>query len=369
MDLSSDTVAASARPVADGFDEVRLPADAIVDVLFRRFGSRATDVRALGAESAAVFRAEVEGDRPLAVKVFPADAASSNGVRWQHEVVDRLARAGLPVARPVRSAEGELTVALTYEARPLLLQVSDWLTGAPLERVAVTDGLLCEIGRTAARLHRLLERESVPADLPGHAWQITRSRETIDEAVTRTVMLRRRGRLPVDAGDVSRLERAADMVVALLEAEVTPRLERLPTGLVHHDLHDANLLVGPESAPTSITGILDFGDMVQDLRISEPVIAGAYAARHRPDSVAALEAVLSGWAETVPVTPDEAAVVLPLAAARLVANAAVWTSRLGTARGAYAASRRRGSLETAEALLHAARHTIDSGRILGAARP
>lgn len=368
MHLTGDTVSASARPSRDGTDEVRVPTEVIAEILRRRFGVRATSVHVLGAESAEVFRADVEGGRAFAVKVFGADAAAHSAVRWHHEVVDRLAHAGLPVARPLRDVEGELTVATDHGPRTVLVQVSDWLTGTPLERAGATDGLLREIGRVAARLHRHLELESAPSDLSAHPWEITRARKTIDRAVARTVFLRERGRLRISGEDVSRLERAAHTVDALLETELTPRLDRLPTALVHHDLHDANLLVGPESAPTSITGILDFGDMVPSLRISEPVIAGAYAARHHPHPVVALESVVSGWAETVPVTPDEAAVVLPLAAARLVANAAVWTSRLGTARGEYAASRRRGSLETAEALLHTARHTIDSGRIPGAAR-
>ncbi|KTS02462.1 phosphotransferase [Microbacterium testaceum] len=369
MHLTGDTVPASARPSLDGAGEVRVPTEVVAESLRRRFGVRATSLQALDAENAAVFRAEVEGGRAFAVKVFWADAPAHSAVRWHHEVVDRLAHAGLPVARPLRDVEGELTVTTNHGSRAMLVQVSDWLTGTPVERAGATDGLLREIGRVAARLHRRLELESAPSDLPEHSWEITRSRETIDRAVARTVVLREQGRLRLSDEDVSRLERAALTVGALLEAELKPRLDRLPRALVHHDLHDANVLVGPESAPTSVTGIIDFGDMLPSLRISEPVIAGAYAARHRPDPVAALEAVLNGWAETVSVTPDEAAVVLPLAAARLVANAAVWTSRLGTARGEYAASRRRGSLETAEALLHAARHTINSGRILGAARP
>jgi Ser/Thr protein kinase RdoA (MazF antagonist) len=325
----------------------------VVEILRTRFGVRCARVEAVGAESAAVFRVNGGDGGDLAVKVFWADTPSSGGVRWQQEVVDRLAEAGLPVARPLRTAEGELTVACRVGDRTALVQASQWLTGTPLERAPITGDLLNEIGRTAARLHRFLQHETAPPDLIEHTWQITRSRTTIESALTRVSSLTEQGRLPSSPSEQARLHRAAAAVFTLLEEDVWPRLGRLPTAVVHHDLHDSNLLVGPESAPTTVTGILDFGDMVHSLRISEPVIAGAYAARHCADPALALNEVVSGWGKSVPVTSDESAVIRPLAAARLIANAAVWMSRLDTSRGAYADSRRRGSLETAEKLLEA----------------
>lgn len=337
--------------ISTDVDEVNVTEDEIAEILRARFEIHASAIQAVGAESAAVFRVIDSRVATFAVKVFWADAPSSAALRWHQAVVQRVAEAGLPVARPRCSATGELTVEAGTGKRALLVQVSDWLNGTPLEHVPRQRELLREIGHVAARLHQSLRLESPPPGLGEHAWQITESRTTIERALDRIAILTDQGRLPGAANEIARLERAAETVFALLAETVAPRLSRLPTAVVHHDLHDANLLVGPGTDHTTITGILDFGDMARSIRISEPVIAGAYAARHSADPMAALNDVVTGWSESVPVTSDEAAVVLPLAAARLITNATVWMSRLGTARGEYAASRRRGSLETAEALL------------------
>ncbi|PPF36988.1 MULTISPECIES: phosphotransferase [unclassified Pseudoclavibacter] len=353
MNITTDADSASAHASAAAVDEVNVADAEIIEILRTRFEIHASAVQAVGAESAAVFRAVDDRDTAFAVKVFWADASSSAPLRWHQEVVQRVAEAGLPVAQPRRSTAGELTVEAETGKRALLVQVSDWLSGTPLERVPMRKELLREIGHVAARLHQCLRLESAPAGHGEHPWQITESRTTIERALKRIAILTDQGQLPGTAKEVARLERAADTVFTLLAESVAPRLSRLPTTVVHHDLHDSNLLVGPGTDHTTITGILDFGDMARSIRISEPVIAGAYAARHCADPMSAVDEVMTGWSASVPVTSDEAAVVLPLAAARLLANATVWMSRLGTARGDYAAHRRRGSLETAEALLHA----------------
>ena len=349
MHITTDAgLVSSGAPAAD-VDEVSVADDEIIEILRTRFEIHASAVQAVGAESAAVFRVIDGEDATFAVKVFWADAPSSAPLRWHQEVVQRVAEEGLPVARPRRSTAGELTV----EAGTLLVQVSDWLGGIPLERVPMRTELLREIGHVAARLHRCLRLENPPPELGEHPWQITESTTAIEHALNRIAILADQGQLPGAAKEVARLERASDIVFALLAESVAPRLSRLPTAVVHHDLHDSNLLAGPGTDHTTITGILDFGDMARSIRISEPVIAGAYAARHCADPAAAVDEVMTAWSESVPVTSDEAAVVRPLAAARLLANATVWMSRLGTARGDYAQHRRRGSLETAEALLQA----------------
>lgn len=331
-------------------DEVDVAAAEITELLATRFAVRPTAVRALGAESAAVFRVEVDGGA-LAVKAFWGDTPSNVAVRWQQDVVHRLAESGLPVARPRRSVDGETTVDSSVRGRSVLVQVSDWLTGTPVEAVPMRRRLLREIGHVAARLHESLRDETAPPELDDHAWQITGVRAAIEQALARIHVIRGRGGLPGTAEEIARLQRAVDTASAVLDERVEPRLRTLPTAVVHHDLHDANLLVGLGAGPTSVTGILDFGDMTCSARISEPVIAGAYAARHRLDPVAAVTEVVDAWSESVPVTSEEAAVVRPLAAARLLANSAVWMSRLDTARGDYAAARRRGSLVAAERLL------------------
>jgi Ser/Thr protein kinase RdoA (MazF antagonist) len=334
------TVESSGPTEAAGVVDLTPPT--VATLVERHYDVEVDRVTPLGAESSAVCEVRLADGRALAMKIFWRDAGSSAAVIWQHGVVSRLADAGHPVARPIRSREGALTEEAETGGRRVLMQASEWLTGTPLEDAQVSSTLLHEIGRTAARLHLDLQREAAPPDLPGHAWEITRSRATIEASLER---LRR------DSSPNARLVSLAERVVGILRSEVEPVLGGLPRAVVHHDLHDSNLLVGPSPRATAVVGILDFGDMLESVRVSEPVIAAAYAARNSRDPLAALHAVMAGWAETVPLTTDEAAVALPLAAARLTANAAVWTSRLGTTRGFYAMARMHGSIDTAEEIL------------------
>ncbi|QJU53458.1 phosphotransferase [Herbiconiux sp. KACC 21604] len=364
MASSSLTPQQSALPpeqTVASHEAVNLTAAEVGDLVEDLYGVRGARVTPLGAESSAVCRVDERDGGSLAVKVFWADDPTGAAARWQHEVVDRLSRQGLPVARPKRSRADSLTAEGATRSRSVLVQVSEWLTGAPLEEVPFSKELLRSVGRTAARLQTALGREQAPTGLVGHDWEITAAATTIERSMER---IRARRMLSQSAPPLSapaeRLERVAERVIDLMQAEVEPRLGAIPRAVVHHDLHDSNLLVD-RSSPHEITGILDFGDMLTSIRISEPVIAAAYAARNTDDPVAAVSTVLRGWAESYPISAEEDAVVLPLAAARLATNAAVWTSRLTGARAAYAAARLHGSLETAELLLRAAEERWSSG--------
>ncbi|WP_172592259.1 phosphotransferase enzyme family protein [Subtercola boreus] len=345
----------TSRDASDGSasDAVDLSTEAVAALVATHYGSAIGELTLLGAESSTVCRAQAIDGSVMAVKIFWDRADSAETIRWQHEVVSRLAESGLPVARPIRAVDGALTAVGEVDGRPVLLQASEWLVGTPLEDAPPTTPLLREVGRTAARLHGALLREKAPAGLPVHDWEITRSRSTIDAAV-REIRYASEHRFPTAEGfpSVERLLAVADDVCRLLRDCVEPLLATLPRAVVHHDLHDSNLLVGSLQDPARVVGILDFGDMLESVRISEPIIAAAYAARNSREPLAAVREVLTGWSESVPVTAAESTVVLPLAAARLTANAAVWSSRLGSSRAAYAAARMRGSVRTAELLLH-----------------
>jgi Ser/Thr protein kinase RdoA (MazF antagonist) len=55
---------------------------------------------------------------------------------------------------------------------------------------------------------------------------------------------------------------------------------QLPRSVIHNDANDHNLLVGPPTAAPeerAVTGLLDFGDMVETWTVCELSVAVAYA--------------------------------------------------------------------------------------------
>lgn len=301
-------------------------------------------LRYLDGELSTVCRVET-GRAPLVFKAVAASAVSPESFIWQGEVQAALAERALPVAAilPVRSS-GALTArcrAGTHGGQEILVQVSSWLEGAPLSEGLPDDALLSELGRTAARIRLALDGVPPAPVRVSHTWELSRSRRSIEEA------------LP-GIGDpaVAALVREA---AARFAAEVEPVLPVLPRAVVHHDLHDSNVLVGTGTTADGargrgprVTGVLDFGDMVEGLRVADLVVPAAYASRHYQDPAHALRAVTRAWTELAPLTEAERRVLLPAATARIGVNAAVWAARAAGPRGGYArdrSARSRGALE------------------------
>ena len=295
------------------------------------------EVEVVSGEVATVCRTRV-GDRLLAVKALPGSPDDGHLVRWQTAAVETLARAGLPVPPVVPARDGAPVHESRAAGRTVFTVVSIWLTDPPLAEVAVDDALLDAVGEVAGRVAVAMTEVPGPPVPTQHEWELARTADVIRSVLPRVE----------DAHVASTARSVAD----LHDATVGLLLPDLPRSVVHHDLHDANLLVGTTSAGTrGVTGILDFGDMVEGPRIAEYVVAAAYAARNATDPVAALLRVAAGWHRFLPLTDEERDVLLPGAQSRLALNAAVWAARATGPRSAYASSRSTGTMATLERLL------------------
>lgn len=264
--------------------------------------------------------------------------------RWRLAAMQHLHRAGIPVGGAMPDRNGELVTVATAGSETVLLQLSEWLAGVPLESITPAPDLLRSVGDTAARIARALAGWGAPPVEVTHPWELVRTLATIDEAI----------------------DRVADQATRALVAEaaerfrrtVEPVLTRLPRSVVHHDLHDSNVLVEP--ALGRVSGVLDFGDMVVGPRVAELAVAAAYASRNAADPVAAFLLVAEGWGTTVRLSDDEIGVIYRAGIGRLAVNAAVWAAREHTSRGAYARARSARSRAALVALLGADEEAVQS---------
>lgn len=337
MNLSADLASESMDAVPTG---LVLSAAEVKSILAQEYGLFDARVDLIPSEIATVCRVTV-AEGVMAFKALPSDLVNAAEVIWQGDVMTAVHQRGLPVAELRPDRAGRATSQTTVNGRDLLVQISTWLPGKPLADLEVIDdGLLTEIGALAAHLSLVLGAAPPPPSPPTHRWELSRSKHSIDEALVAVTDPQTRD-LCTRAGE-------------LFDRAVGPRLNSLPRALVHHDLHDSNLLTSMESGGRRyLSGLLDFGDLVVGVRVAELAVAAAYACRHHSDPVAALLQVASGWGEIVPLDRSEAEVLLPAAIARLGVNAAVWSSQLNTNRREYALSRATGSLQTLQILLAA----------------
>ncbi|NLR77923.1 aminotransferase class III-fold pyridoxal phosphate-dependent enzyme [Chitinophaga eiseniae] len=105
------------------------------------------------------------------------------------------------------------------------------------------------------------------------------------------------------------------------ETEMVPQLSQLRMAVIHNDANDYNLLVNGET----VTGLIDFGDMVYSQLVNNVAIACTYAMLHQSDPLVAAAKVVAGYHKEWPLTSAEISSLYYLVAARLcisVTNAA-----------------------------------------------
>ncbi len=323
--------------------ELDLAIGEVADLVRSRYGCEPLAVTRLESELSTVARIDLASG-PLVAKATwfsPADLAVT---LWRVGAMNHLDGIGLPVGRTVLDRLGRPVAVADTDAGTVVLHLSEFLSGVPLEATTPTPDLLVSVGRTAAQVARGLADWPPPPAVVGHPWELLRTLSTLDEAVG-SVQDRLTRRVVEEAAERFR-------------RHVAPKLGRLPGSVVHHDLHDSNLLV--DSDEGRVTGVLDFGDMLVGPRVAELAVAAVYASRCAPDPVAAFVRVAEGWGRIVALEDDEIDVLFEAGIARLAVNAAVWASRRNGPRSSYARSRSEKSTTCLVDLLAADRKDVQS---------
>lgn len=91
----------------------------------------------------------------------------------------------------------------------------------------------------------------------------------------------------------------------------------LPRQAIHNDLSMSNLLVDPVLRQT-VTGFIDFGDLVVAPRINDFAVAASYFIRPEGDLVQQISEILCGAGPELRLLPEEVRLVPDLIRARLV---------------------------------------------------
>ena len=227
----------------------------------------------------------------------------------QIRVLDHLAgNAGsaLRVPEVVRCSDGGSVV----KAGEYPVWLVTWLAGMPIARLAARPPeLLRAFGTALGELDRRLSDFDDPAVHREFRWDLMQAPAIL--ALTGHI---------ADPTGRERVRRR----LRRFEAEVIPRLERLPFQVVHNDANDHNVLVCPASgSPFEPCGLLDFGDLMWTPRVCEPAIAMAYTMLGPGAPIESARAVLSGYQQSLPLSVDEIEVLPDLIEARLCVSVTI----------------------------------------------
>ncbi len=188
-----------------------------------------------------------------------------------------------------------------------LVRLLSYLAGVPLAAVPKRPpGLLRDLGGTLARLDLALRGFHHPGAHRSLAWDLTRTHEL--------------ARL---AQHIQQSDRR-DLVRRHLDhfrAELVPRIATLEHGVIHNDANDHNLLVqGADGESPTLSGIIDFGDVVHTAVMAELAIACAYVMLDSTDPLAVASQMATGYHAERPLTATEKALLFDLIIARLCAS-------------------------------------------------
>lgn len=281
---------------------------AAASLLAQHYGIDASSMTRLATERDDTFDMMTQHGRLVAKFAHPLDTWAT--LHDQVTVLDELAvRApDIPVQRVVRSRDGHLLTRVVDDAgTQRLLRVLSYLDGdvlgtapRPLEAMVVLGRLHARLAAAIADIGDSAQPPLVGADTP---WNLL----AIDDYAPH-----------LGAIDDDELRIEAQRTIDLVRERTMPALRGLPTPLAHNDVHGDNVLVS--TAPFTVTGVLDFGDMCRTPRVADLAVAASYA-RGRVGATdepwAAARAYVAGYEAEQPLAPEEHALLPELVLLRL----------------------------------------------------
>lgn len=225
--------------------------------------------------------------------------------RFQTLALLHLERTNLPVPRVIRTLQGEAEVATPHG----ILRLLSWLDGHPQHLTARTPAQAAAMGRIAARLTLGLRGFSHPAATHVLQWDIKQA----------TAL---RPLLPFIADDLRPL---ATDTLDRFDRDIAPHLATLRAQVVHNDLNPHNVLVDARD-PACITGILDFGDMVETPLICDAAVTASYQI-DPANPRASLQTFAAAYHSVLPLTRREADLLPDLTATRMLTTLAIASAR------------------------------------------
>ncbi len=212
----------------------------------------------------------------------------------------------LPVPRIIRTTDGR-TSFFMHQAGvgDRLVRLLSFLDGELLYKTQPSPAQHAAVGRMSARLTQGLEtyRPSVPQQ--SLLWDISQFLNLV----------------PLADAVADERRSLVDDVIAEFRDVVVPVAGRLRRQVIHNDFNPYNILTDHRD-PSVITGIIDFGDMVEAARVNDLAVALAYHLAG-PAPRMALADMLKGYASVQRLAEIELGVLPSLVKARLATTVIV----------------------------------------------
>lgn len=232
----------------------------------------------------------------------------------------------------------------TAAGLPVRGRCYSYLSGDLALTSGLNDPLRCSVGRTAARIAAALAGFQHGSAARLNLWDLCAVGEL--------------GEL-VDELEPSAMTDLIAEFLGYFDRVTRSRMSGLRRQVIHNDLSRSNMVMEP-GLPDRISGVLDFGDMIEAPLLCELAIAASYQLSG-DDPLTALRTVVSGFIEVTPLDALEYELLLDFVLARLVGRILIseWRARQFPENGAYILRSNREARELMDQLMPVWRTTRD----------
>lgn len=246
------------------------------------------------------FHLQAIDGREYVVKVTGATETSIVSA-FQIEALLYLERAAtVRVPRVIRTIGGQATGYVDQGKRSFVLRVVSYLDGTQLTSIVIDTAMATNLGAALASLDAALQGYSHIGENPVLLWDLQRVlelRNLLDHIIDQSA------REPVS------------QAIDDFEYYVSPALDSLRSQVIHGDANPENVLV--DLAGKSVSGFIDFGDIVRAPLVFDVAIAAAYLRADGSDVLELITPFVAGYHSVLPLQGEELALLFDLVRARL----------------------------------------------------
>ena len=213
-------------------------------------------------------------------------------------------KAPIDTPRIVPCVDGRKLVTLDIRGVGYVARIVTYLDGVPLAASPPGAHACRNLGVFLAHLGRALCEFRHPAERHPLLWDVSRAlrlRELEQHVAERRV----RALVTTSLDDFERL--------------TLPAFPELRSQVIHNDFNPDNVLMAA-GEPSTVTGVIDFGDMLRLPLIVDVAVAASYLRAPDDHPLAQIAAMLGGYHSVTPLAEEEIAVLFELIRARLSAT-------------------------------------------------
>ena len=277
----------------------RLEEGEVLAILCREYGIKAS-LSGLAGYEEQNFRVTTSAGKNLLLKIAD-EAASLPFLEAQIAILKHLEKSDLSpnFQQCIPNTGGAFITQVLSSGQVYFMRLYTFIEGQFwVDQQFRPEGLHRALGRFLGRMDSHLSGFSHPAMHRRYTWDISTALDNLNQ---------------IDAIRDPERRRIAGYFLLQFETHVLPVIHQMRHAYVHNDANDYNVMVDGES----VTGLIDFGDMVYTLLVNNLAVACTYAMFGDPDPLSVAARVVEAYHKAYPLIEAETDLLYYLIAGRL----------------------------------------------------